>query len=102
MSKFETECQKEALRKHGRHYADLSDEECAEISKLVSSHTVKTLPRVKTKVTVVVRGGVVQDVYSTDPNMEFTLLDFDSDNAFELDKLEEELEKVQEEQNQIF
>lgn len=102
MSKFESECQKEALHKFGKRYADLSDEQCAEISKSVSSHTVKTISRAKTNVTVVVRGGVVHAVFSTDPNVEFTLLDFDIDNVYEAHKLEEELDKVTGEQDQIF
>lgn len=100
--KFETECQKEALRKYGKRYADLTDEQVSEISTLVAKRLPKETREAFTKVTIVVRGGVVQEVYSDNPNIELSLLDFDSEDEFVNHALEAELQKTQEEQNQIF
>lgn len=53
------------------------------------------------KVTIVIRGGTVSEVYSDD-TIELLFLNFDSFDEFANHKLEKELQKTQEGQKQIF
>ena len=40
-TQFNTECQNEALRRFGKRYSDLTDEQCADISKTVREKVAK-------------------------------------------------------------
>ena len=45
---------------------------------------------------IVVRGGLVQSVYTHDPALNVMVLDFDSEDPDRNDELEKELKKVEE------
>ena len=46
----------------------------------------------KTKVLIVVKGGVVQSIYSSDQNLQFDILDFDNEELGSIESEEELLE----------
>ena len=56
----------------------------------------------KHKVTVVVSGGLVQNVYGTTEDMEVTVLDFDTDDNDEYEEIKEQYQKTANEMIKIW